>query len=140
MSKTNLCGTMLGVLLLLMSLAHGGFGWPGVRAELEAAGVKPGSEGWNDAAAGWIFGSVSMGVFGLVIISTVRSMCKGPVHFGPVVAIGLGLLFFGVGACAVIHIGPHFVGFAVIGALCLVWVQFARRIACSRTEGSANPL
>ncbi len=102
-------------------------GWPMVQAGLEQAGVARGSEGWNDAAAGWIFGSMCMFVFGVIFASTALSLYKRQTNVLPIAAIGIGLLAFGIGGCLLIHVGSHFIGFALIGSIVLVWVCAAHR-------------
>lgn len=130
MSWLKTSGMVLGAVLMLMSLAHGLLGWPMLRTELESAGVRQNSEAWNDAAAGWVFGSMSMFVFGVVIVSMVRSRSNGPTKLLPVSAIGAGLLAFGIGGCALIHVGAHFLAFAVLGVLILLWTYFASKWPC----------
>lgn len=134
MNWFKVIGMVLAVLLVLMSLAHGMLGWPAVSAELVQAGVVRGSEAWNDAAAGWIFGSVSMFVFGVIFASVVLSLCKGKTNVAPVIAIALGYLAFGIGASAMIQRSPHFVGFAVFGLLFLIWGLAAPRMTCPISE------
>jgi hypothetical protein len=131
MSWLKICGMVLAGLLLLGSLAHGLAGWPQLRDGLEQSGVAKGSPAMNDAAAGWVFGSVCMFVFGVIVVSTVLSMCKGATNLGPIVAIGFGLLAFGIGGCVWIHVGLHFVCFCAMGLLFLIWAWFARNWTCS---------
>ncbi len=134
MSWLKISGMVLAGCLVLMSLAHGFLGWPTVRAEFEKSGVSRGSEAWTDASAGWVFGSVSMFVFGVIFASVALSLCKGRTNIVPVVALGLGFLTFGIGACLLLGVGGHFVGFAVFGLLFLVWAFAARQGSCTPAE------
>jgi hypothetical protein len=126
MTWVKASGVALALLLVLSGLAHGFSGWPMLRGELLQAGVAPDSDLMGTAAAGWCFGSMAMLVFGCGLGLTAIGLGAGAVRVGPVVALGIGYLAFGDVSCVVIHISTHFVAFAVIGLLILIWARSAR--------------
>ncbi len=130
----KICGWILASLLVASSFAHSLGGWPALRTGLEQAGVARGSEVWNDAGAGWIFGSICMFVFGVIFASTTWSVGKGRVNVVPIAAIGIGYLAFGIGGCLLIHVGGHIIAFAILGLILLIWAIAARRACCPRNE------
>ena len=84
-----------GVLLLLSAMAHGFAGWPTVRAELTGAGAGP--DVIRGMAVGWLFGSVSMAVFGIIVLWSGRSWWRGQtVSPVPACVIGAAYALFGV--------------------------------------------
>jgi hypothetical protein len=105
-----------GVLLLLSALAHGLLGWPAVRAELTGAGVGP--KLLPGMAIGWLFGSFSMAIFGIIVFWSGRSWWRGRAVWSvPACVIGAGYGLFGVAALIFNGGGPHFIGFILIGVI-----------------------
>ena len=127
-------GMFLAALLVLSSFAHSLGGLPPLQQALKQAGVEPGSELWIDATAGWLFGSMSMLAFGIIFGSVVLSLSKTAVNLVPIVAIGLGYVVFGIGCLLMLHRGPHFVMFGVLGLLFLIWGWVAGRFAVALRE------
>jgi hypothetical protein len=101
--------------LLLSSLAHAFLGWPAMRQALADAGA--GEEIAGALAMGWLFGSMAMVVFGLVVLRTAtRDADPCAVRF-----IAVGYLVFGVAAWLARDLNPHFLLFIVIGAVLAVF-------------------
>ena len=104
-------GVLGGVLLLASGLAHAFLGWPPLGAALAEAGV--GEELAGALAVGWLFGSMAMIVFGLVVLRiALRDVDPCTVRF-----IALGYLVFGVAAWLARDLNPHFLLFVGIGVL-----------------------
>jgi hypothetical protein len=129
MKFLKLTGYGLAALLILGAIAHGVFGLPAIHQQMRDSGIPRDTALWIDATAGWLFGSMSMLTFGFIVAAVARVLSDrhGIVIF-PVMAIGVGYLAFGAGCLAGIHWSPHFVGFAILGTLLLVWSMAARRI------------
>ena len=104
-----------GVLLLLSGLAHAFLGWPAMSAAL--GDVAAGEELAGALAVGWLFGSMAMLVFGLIVLRiAIREVDACTVRF-----IALGYLVFGVAAWLARDLNPHFLLFIGIGALLAVF-------------------
>jgi hypothetical protein len=81
-------------------------------------------------AVGWCFGSLSMVTLGLLVI-----WCGA--HAGALArrcafTVGLAYLVFGAGSMLYRGVGPHFIGFLVIGsalAALALWGSWTRRSA-----------
>jgi hypothetical protein len=101
----------LGVVIGLLSIPHAFLGLPDLWRQLTAAGVSPDLRG--AIAVGWCFGSLSMVTLGLLVI-----WCG--VHGGALarrcaITVGLAYMAFGAGSMLYRGLGPHFIGFLVIG-------------------------
>lgn len=100
-----------GTLILLSALAHAFLGWPAMAGALAAAGA--GEELAGALAVGWIFGSMAMAVFGLIVLETaVRGRGPAAVRF-----IAVGYLVFGLAAWLERDLNPHFLLFIATGVL-----------------------
>jgi hypothetical protein len=114
-----LLGLLGGLLLLASSLAHAGLGWPAMRAALEAAGAPPELRG--GLAVGWLFGSVAMAAFGVIVVSIALAALRGSrASRLPAAVIGIAYASFGAWAFLARGGNPHFLGFVAIGALVAV--------------------
>lgn len=106
---------LAGVLMLISAAAHAGLGWPPLHAILGEGGVDEGTIG--ALGAGWLWGSVSMAAFGVVTVMAGLRMRRGDRSLvGPVAAIAVGYLLFGV-AALLVRGSPHFLLFVATGLL-----------------------
>lgn len=120
MALTKIFGYILAALLMVSSVAHALGGLPALQQQLSQLGASPGSELWVDATAGWLFGSMSMLAFAIIMASIVRELPQ-QANLVPVTVIGVGYLAFGIGSLARFHWSIHFIGFTIFGLLILVW-------------------
>lgn len=112
----NVVGMIAGGLMLLDAAAHGFAGWPGLRGELARTNASP--DLVEAVKVGWIFGSVALLAFGLVLLALFRKRLQGePVPTAP--ALVIGALVAGFGAWAFVESGlePFYFVFMVPGAL-----------------------
>ena len=117
-------GYLFALLLIASGAAHALAGWPELRQELLADGLRPDSAALGAAAAGWYFGSICMFVFALIFAVVTRAVAAGqpprPLLRVPLL-IGCGYLLFGVGGCVLRGVGAHFIAFATLGILFAAW-------------------
>jgi len=112
-------GTVLqiaGALTLLSVIPHAFLAWPSFRRDLLATGVDPNVVG--ALAAGWMFGSTAMvvfGVLGLVAGARLRRGDRSGVTVMRIVA--LAYVLFGAAAFVARGMNPHFMYFVAIGVL-----------------------
>jgi hypothetical protein len=105
-----------GGLMLLDAAAHGLAGWPGMRAEL--AKTNAGPELVEAVKVGWLFGSVALLAFGLVLLHLFRRRLQGePAPTAPALVIGALVAGFGAWAFAESGLEPFYFVFMVPGAL-----------------------
>lgn len=128
MKARAVLGMAAGALLTLSSIAHAFLGWPALRPALDAAEVAP--EVVGALAVGWYFGSLSMLVFGIIVLWTaVQVARRGDAPTGPALAIAVAYLAFGLVTYLTRDFNPHFLLFvvtgALVGAFCL-WGRGAR--------------
>jgi hypothetical protein len=116
MKTRGIIGLIGGILLLLSSLAHAFVGWPLLRQTLETAGNAPDTIGAT--AAGWLFGSVAMAAFGVIVTIVAVGTLKGkrPTTM-PAAVIAAAYLLFGVTAFIARDLNPHFLLFVATGVL-----------------------
>lgn len=107
---------LLGAVVFLLAFPHAFLGWPALSNALIRSGVEIDLR--NALGAGWIFGSLCMAAFGIVVMLAVGLLRRGiAMARWIVVTIGSVYLAFGVGAGLHHGFGPHFVTFAAIGTL-----------------------
>lgn len=112
-------GIVGGLLLLLSSAAHAFLGWPAVSAAIKTTNAT--AELTTDLMVGWMFGSVAMLTFGLIVLLFGLRLWRGcEADRRPVMVIAACYFGFGLAAFAWTHYDPHFVGFMVIGAIVAV--------------------
>lgn len=103
-----------GSLLLLSSVAHAFLGWPAVSTAIKDTNAT--AELTTDIAIGWLFGSVAMLAFGLIVLLFGVRLWQGKTaDRRPVIVIAVCYFGFGLGAFFWTHFHPHFIGFMVIG-------------------------
>jgi len=125
-----------GVLMLLSAGAHAGLGWPPLRAILVDSGVDAATTG--AIGAGWLWGSVSMTVFGVVTVMAGLRLRRGDRSLvRAVAAIAGGYLAFGIVAL-LIRRSPHFLLFVTTGLLAGLPLLPGPR-ARSRSGGTGPP-
>lgn len=116
-SGLALSGIVLAASMMIVSaFAHAFAGWPAQQAPLVAAGVD--AKLIDSLALGWIWGSVSMLAFGVLVLLMVpgiragarsaRLACHG---------VASGYLVFGIGATIASWPNVHFLLFFVLGAI-----------------------
>jgi hypothetical protein len=107
---------VLGAAMAVAAIPHALLGWGQMRAGLEKAQAS--AELIGALCAGWLFGSAAMVALGAVVLSAARRISKG-LGFDAVAlyCIALAYLVFGLGAFSLRHGNPHFLGFALLGAL-----------------------
>lgn len=116
MKIRTVAGLIGGALLVLSSFAHAFLGWPALEAELKQAGVD--LDLTRALGIGWIFGSVAMLTFGLIVLRLgLRSLRGKQTDSGAVLIVGVSYTAFGLGAFFWTHFNPHFIGFVVIGLI-----------------------
>src|SRR6185503_18768864 len=105
-----------GMLLVLSSLAHGFLGWPPLRNALQQ--VDADADLIETVQVGWLFGSVAMFAFGLIVIARAVQLSRGKgAERAPALVIGICYVTFGLVAFIGTGRNPHFLGFILIGAL-----------------------
>lgn len=108
-----------GTLLVLSSAAHAFLGWPAVSAELKQ--VSADHDLNMTVAIGWIFGSVAMLTYGLIVLRLALRLLRGKqTDSGAVLIVGVSYAAFGLGAFLWTSFDPHFIGFVVIGLIVAV--------------------
>ncbi len=119
-----IAGVTGGLLLVVSSAAHTFAGWPQLRGVLTGAGVDPAIVG--ALAVGWVFGSVSMLAFGVIVLRAGIRMARGrEFDRAPVIVIGSIYALFGVVAFLSRALNPHFLLFILNGAL-VAWAGSGR--------------
>jgi hypothetical protein len=108
---------VVGVFLLLSSLAHAFLGWPQIRGELEAAGAPSNLVG--AIAAGWYFGSAAMAALGAIVLLSWRELSRQKsMAQAAAVVVAVAYLLFGTLAFLLRSFNPHFmIGFVAPGIL-----------------------
>lgn len=120
MSRTRIVlGGVAAAFLALSALAHGLGGWPAQRTALHAIGADPALV--HALGAGWLFGSVAMGVFAVLGLRAARLAWRGsPDPPGPMRLVGGAYAAFGLAAIAAQRGNWFFLVFVIPG-LVLVW-------------------
>ena len=108
---------------MLSSAAHAFLGWPPLGASLRQAGVD--GDLITALTIGWIFGSVAMLAFGLIVLRLGLQLWRGKeADSGAAQVIAACYVVFGLAAFFWTRFNPHFIGFVVIGiivAIATVW-------------------
>lgn len=105
-----------GVVMLLSSVAHGGLGWPAMRAELGSTTAP--ADLVQGLGAGWYFGTASMAAFGSIVLFCGLRMRRGDLSGVPVVGIvAVCYVVFGLLATLLVHLNAHFALFVATGLL-----------------------
>lgn len=105
-----------GLLLLLSACAHAFLGWPHLRGDLAEIGAGPGLAG--AIGTGWLFGSVAMLAFGLIVLPAgIAAWRGGAVAAAPLWVIAAAYVIFGTAALALRGHSLHFWAFILIGIL-----------------------
>jgi len=105
-----------GILLVASSLAHAFLGWPPLRNALQQANAD--ADLLETVKVGWLFGSVAMFAFGLIVLSRAVQLSRGRQgDRAPALVIGICYVTFGLIAFIGTGRNPHFLGFILIGAL-----------------------
>lgn len=112
-------GTVLqiaGALTLLSVIPHAFLAWPSFRRDLLTTGVDPNVVG--ALAAGWMFGSTAMVVFGLLGLVSGARLRRGDRSGVTVMRlVALAYVLFGATAFVARGMNPHFMYFVAIGVL-----------------------
>ena len=104
-------GVAAGALLIFSAFAHGVIGWPAMAEALDDEAVA--YELVGALAVGWLFGTMAMVVFGLIVLQiALRDGDPCPVRF-----VALGYLVFGLAAWLARDLEPHFLIFVATGVL-----------------------
>ena len=130
MKRTTILGGTATFLLVASALAHAGAGWTELSRTLAAEGVTADTRG--SVAAGWLFGSVAMGVFAGILARTTIQSRRGPVDSVPSLLIGAAYLGFGLAGFWLRGGRTHYLGFVVVGILVAAfggcaWADAVRR-------------
>ena len=105
-----------GILLVASSLAHAFLGWPPLRNALQQ--VNADADLIETVKVGWLFGSVAMFAFGLIVLSRAVQLSRGrQADRAPALVIGICYVAFGLVAFIGTGRNPHFLGFILIGVL-----------------------
>lgn len=105
-----------GWLLVLSSAAHAFLGWPAIHAAIKQTNAN--EELTTDVTIGWLFGSVAMLAFGLIVLWFGLRLWRGQnVDSRPVMIIAVCYFGFGLAAFFWTRFNQHFIGFMVIGLL-----------------------
>lgn len=121
MKVRAVAGVTGGSLLVLSSAAHAFLGWPAVSAAIKETNAT--AELTTDLTIGWLFGSVAMLTFGLIVLSFGLRLWRGhDADRRPAMVIAVCYFCFGLAAFVWTHYNPHFIGFMVIGAIVAVAV------------------
>jgi len=105
-----------GAVMLLSAGAHAGLGWPVMKSALRDAGAPADLTG--ALAAGWLFGSVAMAVFGIItLMCGARLKRADRSGVAVIMVIAAGYLLFGLAAFITHDFNPHFLLFVVTGLL-----------------------
>lgn len=116
MQLRNGIGLFAGVFLVLSSAAHGLLGWPAMLAELSKTTAPAALI--SGLHVGWIFGSVCMVIFGIVLVRLFLRRMRGLLDdTTPARLVGAGYLAFGVWAMSTAGADPFYVVFLAPGAL-----------------------
>ena len=119
MKAQAVVGGIGGILLVASSLAHTLLGLPPLRASLRQVGAD--RDLMETVTVGWLFGSVAMLSFGLILlIRSVRLTRGKTVESAPSLIIGICYVLFGLTAFLSTGLNPHFLGFILIGVLVAV--------------------
>jgi dolichyl-phosphate-mannose--protein O-mannosyl transferase len=110
-------GIAAGAILLLSSAAHGLLGWPGLRTQLTAAGV-PGDLLFG-LMIGWYFGSVSMIVFGVIVLHLFARRFRGE-RLPAFAAVVIGTAYLAFGGWALAASGNMFFFIFIVPALLMI--------------------
>lgn len=129
--------TVMGVagsgFMVLSAFAHGAGGWPVQRAALTAAETPP--DLIRAMAAGWLFGSVAMAIFGILGLRASWRVWRGnPESPWPMRIVGLGYAAFGIAAILAQRGNWFFLVFVIPGLL-TAWAAPRSR----RTDPAAPP-
>ena len=85
---------------------------------MELTAVNAGQDLISGLAIGWYFGSVSMVIFGvIVIVLAVKVHRQAQVSLAPAMVIALGYLVFGLTVFVTSDFNPHFLLFVLTGVL-----------------------
>lgn len=105
-----------GVLTLLSVIPHAFLAWPAFRRDLLAGGTDPNVVG--ALAAGWMFGSTAMVVFGILGLVAGARLRRGDRSGVTVMRIiALAYVLFGAAAFVARGMNPHFMYFVAIGVI-----------------------
>ena len=116
MKTRTVIAWIAGMLLLVSGLAHAFFGWPPLRNALQQVNVD--ADLIETAKIGWLFGSVAMFAFGLIVLSRAVQLSRGRQgDRAPALVIGICYVAFGLAAFIGTGRNPHFLGFILIGVL-----------------------
>lgn len=135
MRLTRVLGGITAVLLLLSAIAHAAMGWPEVARTLRGAALA--EDFIAGQAAGWLFGSLAMVVFGVFTLLSLARHALGldPMR-GAMLVIASAYCLFGAVAFVGRDYEPHFLGFVTIGVLELA---YALRLPAGQPEAGRAP-
>ncbi|HXI03328.1 MAG TPA: hypothetical protein VNI57_09140 [Candidatus Saccharimonadales bacterium] len=106
---------LAGTLMLLSAAAHAGLGWPLMSHGLAEAGAPP--DLTRGLATGWLWGSVSMACFGVILVLYGLRWRRGDRSGAvPILVVAAGYTVFGAVALA-LSASPHFLLFIATGLL-----------------------
>ncbi|MDX2183203.1 MAG: hypothetical protein SFW08_04385 [Gemmatimonadaceae bacterium] len=127
MRARSIVGGVASLFVLVSALAHGAGGWPVQRAALAEAGAD--AELIRAMAAGWLFGSAAMAVFGILGLRAAWVTWRGKAESPwPMRILGGGYALFGI-ATIIAQRGNWFF---------LVFVVPGLAMAASAASGSAS--